>query len=132
MMKPVLLRWGINENSLEKTATAPRITLDHQECGRTQIRAQSQFGLVDGIYEAKDMHRMPPTTEPRGWNFLDETVFLDHRRRAGTKGDADAHEPKGAPWPELEHSVSRLRICREHASPADPNRFAANRLASSR
>jgi hypothetical protein len=77
------------------------------------------------------MHLMPPTTELLSRNFLDETVFLDHRRRAGTKGDADAHEPKGAPSPELEHSVPRSRICREHASPADPNRFAANRLASS-
>jgi hypothetical protein len=25
--------------------------------------------------EAKDMRRMPPTTEPRRGNFLDETVF---------------------------------------------------------
>jgi hypothetical protein len=70
-------------------------------------------------------HRTPQPEFPR------RDGFLDHRRRAGTRGDADAHEPKGAPWPELEHSVSRSGICREHASPADPNRFAANRLASS-
>ncbi len=78
MMKPVLQRWGINENSLDKTATAPRITLDHQKCGRTQICAQSRFALVDGIYEAKkqkDMRRMPPNTERLSRNFLDETVF---------------------------------------------------------
>jgi hypothetical protein len=58
---------------------------------------------------------MPPTTDPLSGNFLDETVFLDYRRRAGTRRDADAHEPKGAPWSELEHSVSRSGICREHA-----------------
>jgi hypothetical protein len=70
-------------------------------------------------------HRTPQREFPRRYGFL------DHRRRARTRGDADAHEPKGAPWPELEHSVSRSGICREHASPADPNRFAANRLALS-
>jgi hypothetical protein len=70
-------------------------------------------------------HRTPQPEFPR------RDGFLDHRRRAGTRGDADAHEPKGAPWPELEHSVSRSGICREHESTAHPNRFAANRLASS-
>jgi hypothetical protein len=27
------------------------------------------------LLKAKDMHRMPPTTEPRSGNYLDETVF---------------------------------------------------------
>jgi hypothetical protein len=30
---------------------------------------------VHSTGKAKDMHRMPPTTEPLGRNFLDETVF---------------------------------------------------------
>ena len=30
---------------------------------------------MDGVDEAKHMHRMPPTTEPLSRNFLDETVF---------------------------------------------------------
>jgi hypothetical protein len=36
---------------------------------------------------AKDMHRMPPTTEPLSRNFLDETVFwiiaAEQERRCG-------------------------------------------------
>jgi hypothetical protein len=71
-------------------------------------------------------HRTPHREFPR------RDGFLDHRRRAGTRSDADAHEPSEAPRPELEHSVSRSGICRQHASPADPNCFAANRLASNR
>jgi hypothetical protein len=30
---------------------------------------------VEAKYEAKDMHHMPPTTEPLIRNFLDDTVF---------------------------------------------------------
>jgi hypothetical protein len=37
------------------------------------------FGFANGrevsLLEAKDKHRTPPTTEPRSWNFFDETVF---------------------------------------------------------
>ena len=31
--------------------------------------------MPEVISEAKYTHRMPPTTEPRNGNFLDETVF---------------------------------------------------------
>jgi hypothetical protein len=102
-----------------------------------RMRGTTQ-SLAEAKDEAKDVHRRSKAHAPHAADhrtpqpeFPRRDGFLDHRRRAGTRGDADAHEPKGAPWPELEHSVSRSGICREHASPADPNRFAANRLASS-
>ena len=41
------------------------------------------------------------------------------------------NSPGNALQPELEHFVSRWGIYRAQASPADPNRFAMNELASS-
>jgi hypothetical protein len=45
----------------------------------TLTAIRPDFGFANGrevsLLEAKDMHRMPPTTEPLGRNFLDDTVF---------------------------------------------------------
>jgi hypothetical protein len=75
-------------------------------------------------------HRTPQPEFPRG------DILLDPRRRERTtenerQGGANAHEPRDALRPKLEHSVSRSGICRAQAPPADPNRFAINGLASS-
>ena len=85
---------------------------------------------MDANLEAKEMHRMSPTTEPLSRNFPDDTVFWIIAAEQEREAMRTHTSPATAPWPEPEHSVSRLGIWREHTSPADPNRFAANRLAS--
>ena len=74
---------------------------------------------------------MPPATEPRSRNFLDDTVFWIIAAEQEREAMRTHTSPATRHGRKLEHSVSRSAICREHAPPADPNRFAANRLASS-
>ena len=72
---------------------------------------------------------MPPTTEPLSRNFLDETFFwilADKKVRQALR----AHNSPRTPYGRSSNTQFRA-LWREHASPADPNRFAANRLASS-
>jgi hypothetical protein len=66
-----------------------------------------------------------------GSEFPQRDVRLDPRRREGTAGAADAHQPTDVLRSELEYSASRAGDCRAQASPGDPNLLAVNGLASS-
>jgi len=68
--------------------------------------------------KAGDVPCMPRPRTPQP-EFPRRDGFLDHHRREGTRGGADAQEPSDAPWPEFAHSVSRIGGLREQTSPAD-------------
>ena len=57
--------------------------------------------------KGKDMHRMPPTTEPLSHNFLGETfvsIFTDEKGRRALRTHT---RPTDMPSSKLEHSASR-------------------------
>ncbi len=78
---------------------------------------------------------MPPTTDPFSRNFLDEQfvwMIADKKEREKERQAVWTHTgPETSYGPGSDFQFRARGYCRSQASPADPNRFAINRFASS-